>query len=367
MSSMQVVIDARMVDSKGFGLGRYVYNLLKNLIKIDQANQYTLLVNDDFLAPLVANASNFNLLKVNIPWLSVFEQIKIPWVIRKLKPDLFHATSFSAPMLQPYPTIVTICDLIHLVFPEHYSLLHKFYFKFFLKKVLNKAKRVITISECSKRDIISHYNIPQEKVTVTYLAVEESFQPIGEQDKINDFKQRMGLPKRFILYVGTRKKHKNIAGLIKAYSLLPREDCFLVLSGSMDQALLDLIKKYKVEDRVVCIGKIEDSELPLLYNAADLFVFPSRYEGFGLPPLEAMACGVPVVTSNAASLPEVVGDAARLVDPDNSKEMAMAMSKVLNQENLRKELIQKGIMRARLFSWEKCARETLNLYKEASK
>ncbi len=365
---MHVLIDARMVTARNFGIGRYVFNLLDNLIDLDKTNRYSLIVNDDYLAELTKNASNFNLIKAKAKWLSLSGQIEVPMIIKRVKPDLFHAASFSVPFIQPCPTVATIYDLIHVIFPGHYSFIHKIYYGIFLKSVIKQAKRIITISESSRQDINKYYGYPADRIDIAYPAAGDRFRPVKDDRLIADLKAKYQLPEHIILYIGNRKKHKNVAGLIEAYSMLSKklkDQYALVLSGLMDQELEALVRMNKVQGRVKCLSNISEEELPLAYNAADLFVFPTLYEGFGLPPLEAMACGVPVITSNVASVPEVVGDAALLVDPNNSRELADTMAKVLENNDLKQELKAKSLERARHFTWEECAQRTLKTYMEA--
>src|SRR3989338_2228688 len=366
---MRIVIDARMAIAKGYGIGRYVYNLIENLAAIDRRDEFTLLVNDDFLLPIVNKASNFKLLRVNIKWLSIEEQIRIPMLLNKLRLNLFHAASFAVPVIQPCRTVAAIYDLIHMVFPEHYTWLHRLYYQIVLRQALRNAKMIITISESSKKDLLSYYDIPDNKIAIAYPAVESKFRPISDRSAIDDFKRRHGLPGHFILHVGNRKKHKNIPGLIAAYSLLNernKESHFLVLSGPRDNETAALVGKFHVESRIIFAGDIAEDELPLIYNAADVFVFPSLYEGFGLPPLEAMACGVPVVTSNVSSLPEVVGPAGVTIDPKNSAAIALAIAQILSDANFKERLIKRGLAQAQRFSWENCARSTLKVYEKAA-
>jgi glycosyltransferase involved in cell wall biosynthesis len=354
-----------MVIGKDYGIGRYVYNLLENMIALNRQDEFTLLVNDDWLLPLVNDCPNFKLLKVGIKWLSLEEQVLIPLVLRRLRPDLFHAASFAVPLIQPCRTVVTIYDLIHLVFPGHYTLLHRFYFQVVLRWALRRAAKIITISESSRSDLVSFYGLPKGKIEIAYPAVDAKFKPL-DRGSIANFKKKRGLPDHFVLYVGNRKQHKNIPGLIAAYSKFREQDRgahYLVLSGSADEATASLARRYRVEDRLFYAQNIADDELPLMYNSADVFVFPSLYEGFGLPALEALACGVPVIASNVSSLPEVVGDAGILVDPRDPDSLAAAIGRAANDPELARRLRERGPLRSAQFSWQKCARETLQIYR----
>lgn len=365
---MRILIDARMVTARNFGIGRYVYNLLAALLELDRANSYSLIVNDDYLADLVKSAPNFSLIKAKARWLSLREQFEIPRIVKRVRPDLFHAASFVVPFVQSCPTVATIYDLIHVIFPEHYSLLHKIYYNLFLKMTIKKVCRLITISESSRNDIAEYYGYPADRISIAYPAVGPLFRPVDDQAAISAFRSKYDLPDKLILYVGNRKKHKNVAGLVKAYALLPdriKAQYALVLSGTSDPALDDLARGQKVADRVRYLGNIPDEELPLAYNAAELFVFPTLYEGFGMPPLEAMACGIPVVTSNVASIPEVVGDAAVLVDPTKTSQLADAMARVLGNNELKAQLRSRALEQAERFTWKACAQNTLKAYQEA--
>ncbi|MBU0672795.1 MAG: glycosyltransferase family 4 protein, partial [Candidatus Margulisbacteria bacterium] len=291
---MKILLDARMVVAKDFGMGRYLYNLLKELANIDQENDYVIMVNDDYLADLLKPAKNFRLLKVGLKWLGLMEQFRLPGIIKKVQPDIFHAGSFVVPLVQPCPTIATIYDLIHVRYPKRYFWLHSIYYNLVLRKALMTVKRIITISEFSKNDLVAFYKLPKELIRVAYPAVEEAFCQIKDRALVDSFRQQRGLPERFILYVGNRKKHKNLLCLLTAYSKLAtgrQLDHKLVLSGPEDNETKAFLKRYNIEGGVIFAGMVRDSDLALLYNAADLFVFPSLFEGFGLPPLEAMACG----------------------------------------------------------------------------
>lgn len=367
---MHVLIDARMVTAKNYGIGRYVYNLIEKLIEIDKSNQYALIINDDYLLELTRNADNFALIKAKASWLSLAEQIEIPRIINNVKPDLYHAASWSVPFSQTCPVVATIYDLIHMIFPEHYSFVHRIYYNIFLPLVIKKVKRIITISESSRRDINKYFGYPMERIDIAFPAVAEQFTPIKDKQLISDFRSKRGLNKKIILYVGNRKKHKNIEGLVGAYALLSdeiRSQYEIVMPGDMDNELKEMADQLDIRQNIHCLTNVSDAELPLLYNSADIFVFPTLYEGFGMPPLEAMACGIPVITSNVASIPEVVGDAAIMVDPKNVKSLTDALIKLIENDKLRQEMKEKGLARARHFTWEDCAKRTLKTYMEAVK
>lgn len=357
---MHIVTDARMVKDRNFGIARYAYNLVKSLADIDSLNKYTVLVCNDALS-MVVKADNFKFYRTPVKWKSIPEQWELPLLLKKIKPDIFHATSFVAPLLQPCKTIVTMHDLIHLIFPKDYGPQQKFYYRFIVQNALKSAARIIADSASTKNDLIRRLGVPENKVSVISLAAEEIFRPIVDEKALGVFRKEHHLPDKFILYVGNRKRHKNLAVLVRAFDLFKQKDQSgykLIMTGQKDEGI-------DHGENIVFAGEIEDASLPLLYNAASLFVMPSLYEGFGLPALESMACGIPVISSNVSSLPEVVGDAGILVDPSDEKALAEAMRKVLSDPALARSMREKGLERSKEFSWTKCASETLALYQSA--
>jgi len=361
---MHVLIDARMAVSQNFGFGRYVHNLLREFKDLAPDHRFTLLVNDDFPAEVIANAPNIVLCRVNIKWLSIAEQIKLPLVIKRVSPDVYFCPTFITPVVQTCPTVIAIHDLMHVIFSRHYSWVHRIYYGWWLRLAAKKAKSIITTSESSKQDLIRYYGLSSQKISVIHDGVEPKFRLINDKKQIDSFKSKHKLPEHFILYVGARKINKNIDGILAAYALYSQKNAKqlpLVLTGEMDKKLSKLVKKYGISEKVICVGAITDAELPLLYNSAALFLSPSLYEGFGLPHLEAMACGIPVIASNVSSLPEIMGEGGLLVDPKNSNAIARAIEKVLSDRHLGKELISRGLEKAKHYSWKTCARKTLEV------
>ena len=231
-----------------------------------------------------------------------------------------------------------------------------------------KAERIIAVSSSTKKDIMKLLNISSEKIRVIYLGIGSLYHPL-EKKEVEDFRRKEEIFGSFILYVGTLKKRKNVLNIIRAYKKIKEKGIKekLVIVGNKSgeyQNIYKAVKRSKLEKDVFFSGYVDEALLPFYYNSAFLFIYPSLYEGFGLPILEAMASGTPVITSNVSSLPEVVGDAAILVNPNNIEEMAEMMQKVLTNQKLREKMREKGLKRAKLFSWERCARETLNLYEE---
>jgi len=361
---MHVLIDARMVSSQNFGISRYVVNLVKNLAKIDKDNKYTILVQNDFLAGSI-KASNFECIYSQIKWLSVQEQLLLPFLVKKINPDIFHATSFVVPRIKVCKNIITIHDLIHMIFPDQYNLLHRLYYRFIVGPAVRAADQILTVSESSRKDIAKYFKVPLDKITATRLSAEENFKP-QSQEAIRGIRDQYRIGEReFILYVGNRKPHKNLPTLISAFGLFKKKyknEYFLALSGEPDEELSRLSKDSGIEDQIIFLGKVKEDDLPAVYSTAEAFVCPSLYEGFGLPVLEAMACGAPVITSNISSLPEVIGDAGIMVDPYSAEDLAEKMREISVNTALAEEMREKGLQRAKLFTWEKCALQTLKVY-----
>lgn len=363
---MRIGIDARMLTDQT-GIGRYTRWLLQNLVRIDQENAYVIFTN----APLketLALSENFDERLIASSVFSLAEQVQLPRLIAAEKLDLFHSPSFAAPRYQPCPCVMTIHDLIHLLFPQMFSRGVQAYYELVVKPAAKRTKRIITDSENSKKDIVELLSVHPGKVEVIPLGVNGNYQPHQDQEKLEALRTKLQLPTRFILFVGNRKPHKNLIRLIEAFSELEHRDYSLVAVVDKDPRFIsieDKIKELHLEGRVTVIDEpIREGDLPVLYRAATLFVLPSLYEGFGLPVLEAMACGTPVVVANLSSLPEVVGEAGVLIDPSDTRMLVQTLDRVLGDDLLRAELSRKGLARAKLFSWEKTARRTLEVYGE---
>ncbi|MDI6754492.1 MAG: glycosyltransferase family 1 protein [Thermodesulfobacteriota bacterium] len=359
---MHIVVDARMIDGKPHGIARYTYNLIKNLLTIDKKNRYTLLVTKD-ITNLKTWADNLAVCYLKSRWISISEQWELVKVLKVLKPDLYHAPSFVAPVFNPFPMIMTIHDVNHIALAQNYSTFHRLYYKFIVKPSANKSAKILTDSEFSRKEISKYLMIPDNKIKVIYSGCEEEFKPIEDPETIRKVREKYRLPGTFILYVGGYKIHKNISNLLAAYAKIPL-NFPLVFSGTGNKKLIEISRRLNVDKKVLFIGDIENNDLPIVYNCATLFVFPSYYEGFGFPPLEAMACGCPVVASNATSLPEVCGDAAYYVNPYDVKSIADGIFKAIIDEDLKKNLIQKGLQRVRLFHWKKSAEQHMEVFEE---
>jgi len=355
---------------RGAGINWYIHNLLTHLPRVDHDNRYTAFIGDGRFTDSEL-ALRLSRLPTSRPVVRIFwEQVVQPFALRKEGVDLLHALAFVTPLLSPCPAVVTIYDLSFLLYPESFKRFKRFYLDLFTRLSARRARRIIAISESTKRDVVRLLGVSPEKVEVVYCGIDEAFRPLAE-DQVAAFRSKRGLPERFVLFVGTIEPRKNVTRLIEAFATLRPCDLAnlkLVIGGAKGWFYQDVFARLEelgLEGQAIFAGYIPVSELPLWYNAAELFVYPSLYEGFGLPPLEAMACGTPVVTANTSSLPEVVGKAGLTVDPLDIEGLAEAMRRVLDDEALRQEMRERGLQRARDFSWTKTAQETVQVYQRA--
>jgi glycosyltransferase involved in cell wall biosynthesis len=366
---VRIGIDARKLHD--FGIGTYIRNLLRELAKIDRQNEYVLLTRPQDVSVAASLGENFRAVPNRSSYYSIAEQFSIPLAVRRERLDLFHSTHYVLPALTPSKSVVTIHDCIHLMFPEYrrYHLGHA-YARTSLYTAAHKSDRILTVSEQSKRDILKFFDVPPEKIVVTPNAIDDRLSVPPSEEQVTQTRERYQLSQSYLLYVGNIKPHKNLERLIEAFHLVRmqgRSELELLIIGdeiSKLQALRRAVHKYDIHRYVRFFGYVPDMTLSVLYRLASVFVFPSLYEGFGLPPLEAMASGTPVVTSNVSSLPEVVGDAAMLVDPHSAEAIADGILKVLRSTHLREDLRQRGLRRAQEYSWARSVRRVREVYGE---
>lgn len=366
---VRIAIDARKL--RDYGIGTYVRNLLRHLSRIDQTTEYVLLCRGADCAAVEQLGDNFRAVPESARPYSIREQLRIPLDLRREGIDLFHAPHYVLPPLIPCKSVVTIHDCIHLRFPQYLpNRLAYAYARSSLWIATHRSNRVLTVSEASKRDILRYFSIPENKIDVIYNAIDERYGEAPSPDEVLRVRERYQLNDPFVLYAGNIKPHKNLERLIEAFNTLRRgglDTVKLVIIGdeiSKYAALRRAVHKYKLHKHVRFFGFVPDKTLAVLYRLASVFVFPSLYEGFGLPPLEAMASGTPVITSNVSSLPEVVGDAALLIDPYEPDAIAEAMRRVLTEPALREDLRQRGLQRVKEFSWDRSVRRVHEIYQE---
>ncbi len=357
-----------------FGIGTYVRNLVQSLARQDNDDRYLLLCREADLEFVSSLGPRFEALPERSPHYSLTEQLRIPLALLRTPVDLFHAPHYVVPRFVPCPYVVTIHDCIHLRFPQYLpNRLAAVYARAMMGVAARGARRVLTVSQTSKQDILHYLKIPAERVEVIYNAPDERMTAPLSAEEIARTRERYMLTSPFILYTGNIKPHKNLDRLIEAYAILRRggiEDAKLLIIGdevSKYPNLRRLVHRFQLHQHVRFLGFVPDATLAALYRLAAVFVFPSLYEGFGLPPLEAMAAGAPVITSNVSSLPEVVGDAALLVDPMDAGAIADALARVLRDPALRADLVRRGQERAKMFSWERSAARVHEVYRELAR
>jgi glycosyltransferase involved in cell wall biosynthesis len=364
---LRIGVDVRKI--KDGGIGTYISELMERMIPADPANQYSL-----YFAPEDFSCYNYSwgnaTKKINRSGkYSLREHLTFPFHARREGLDLFFFPHYTKSWWMPCPAVTTVHDLIHLRFPEYLpNPLAKYYARVIIGRACRSSEVVITGSEATKGDLLELFKIEENKVKVIYNGVDhEIYRPIEDNDRLALFRERHSLSRPFILYVGALKPHKNIPSLLKGYSLSPlRGDFDLVIatfSGEDREESDKLAVELHIQGNLRYVLSLKKEELTLLYNCAQFLVFPSFYEGFGLPALEAMACGCPVIASNRASLPEVVGEAGLLFDPEEPEELAEKMSLLGNDEALRQELKERGRAQAQKFRWERTAEMTLEVFR----
>ena len=367
---MRIAIDARKF--RDFGIGTYIRNLIQHLASLDRETEYLLFCRPQDRDALSGYGPNFQAVEVTARPYSLAEQFAIPMALRRERADLFHAPHYVLPPLVNCRTVVTIHDCIHLMFPEYLPGRWAYgYARTSMWIATHKSNRVLTVSETSKLDILRRFRIPPNKITVVHNAIDDRFLEPPSDEEMERVRIRYQLRDPFALYVGNIKPHKNLERLIDAFDRVRKqpghETLKLVIIGdeiSKYQGLRRAVHQHKLHKHVRFFGFVGMDTLSALYRLAGVFVFPSLYEGFGLPPLEAMASGTPVITSNVSSLPEVVGDAAILIDPYEADAIADAMRRVLTDPALRASLRERGLARVREFSWERSIARVREIYGE---
>ena len=368
---MKIFIDTRMINKAG--IGRYLREILKNIASLNKDIIFYFSGDSVVIKDYVSKNKVFDgrnqIIDYNIPIYSLKEPLAgstLNYRNRKSM-DLFFFPHYNVPFYMPGNSVITIHDLIHFKFPQYFGKLKVNLAKIILGNGVKKAKRIIVDSDSTAKDLVSMFPVIEKKIKVIHLGIPASFKVIDKK-KVDNFKRKKKLD-RYILYIGNKKAHKNIGGLIEAFLDAKRsfKGLKLVVIGKRFKGLdIGAMLKYKADAAdIIELENVGDGEIINYYNGASAFVFPSFYEGFGLPPLEAMACGCPVIASNAPSLPEICGDAAYYVDPESTSSIARGIIDVLSNKRLQKDLINKGHKRGGLFKWEDAARKTLKVFMES--
>jgi glycosyltransferase involved in cell wall biosynthesis len=368
---VRIGIDVRKLHD--FGIGTYIRSVLRQLARLDHESDFVLFSRPEDCEGLASLGANFRPVPERAANYSIAEQISVPLALRREAVTLFHAPHYVLPPLVRCRSVVTIHDCIHLMFPQYLpNRLALAYARTSITLAAKRATRVLTVSESSKRDILRFVDVPPEKIDVIYNAYDERFAVEPREEEVVRVRERYQLNDEFVMYAGNVKPHKNLERLIEAFALVRKrglDHLRLILIGdeiSKYAALRRAIHRHQLHKYVRLLGYVPEQTLAVMYRLAGVFVFPSLYEGFGLPPLEAMASGTPVVTSNVSSLPEVAGDAALLVDPYDATAIADGIYRVLTDEHLRCDLRARGVRRAKEFSWEASVGRIREIYRQVA-
>jgi glycosyltransferase involved in cell wall biosynthesis len=363
-----IAIDASTLSTQG-GPRTYLQGLLRALLEMDRENRYLIFYNDPVHLGKFPKAREVVLPGKNSVSRLFREHVLLPLACRREKVDLLHCPKSAIPFRAPCPVVVTLHDLIPVMHPELETFAARCYWRMHIPAAARGSDFIITISGHALREIRENYNVPADRIRVIMQSFDPAMMERPDPETARAVRTRYGLPEGYVLYVGTIQPRKNLVTLIDAFAILKRNDktdrklVIVGRKGWMFDSLFSRITELGLQNDVLFTGFVPDEELPCLFDGAAVFAYLSLFEGFGRPPLEAMACGVPVVASNTTAIPEVVGDAGISVDPRDAGRIAEALRHVLETPGVAEELRKKGIERARLFSWEKTARETLEVYR----
>ena len=374
---MRFGLDARTITEHYPGIGRYVYHLAGALADAAPDDTLVLLLNRNQDNRRYDLAALWERPNVEIGWanarpVSHREQVGLPWLAQRLRLDVLHSPYYVKPYALPVPSVTTVYDVTPALYPEYLpSGRARVAYELTTRLAVETSAALVTLSQTARQDMIERFDARPDHIHVTVPAVDGRFHPRPEAE-IAEMRRRLGLPDSYILYLGINKPHKNLLRLVEAFaSVAPAvPNIALVMAGRRDPRYPEAMQQVmalRLANRVVALDDVPEADLPALYSGAALFVFPSLYEGFGFPVLEAMACGVPVITSNTSSLPEVAGQAALLVPPDDTRLLAQSMSVVLQDGRLWNRLRAASLSRAREFSWAKTAQETLAVYRQVAR
>jgi len=373
MKKKRIGIDATALPPQPAGAGIYTINLIRSLAAL----------NPDFELYVFAQQSSRRLIELensgSINWVLlpdkspphrlVWEQTGLPGLVRKTGLDLLHSPHYTRPVSLGCASVVTFHDMTFFLYPRYHTFFKRIYFPAAMRKSARSADALIAVSENTKADIIQHLGISASKIHIIYHGVDDRFKPISDKNFLNTISQKYNLPAGFILYVGVVEPRKNLVSLLSAFHELNKNNnnLILVIAGQPGwgyNEVKKIVAGYNLKDSVILAGFIPPEDLPAIYNLAKIFVYPSIYEGFGLPVLEALACGTPTITTRVSSLPEITGDAGILVPPGDDEALRMALQTLLEDEKEQNRLSKMGPQRAVRFRWNRTAQETLDVYKQ---
>ena len=362
-----IAIDARKL--RDFGIGTYIRNLITALAEIDEENQYVLFAGQQGSRDLAELPENFRVVVEKSPSYSARELIALSWRLFRLRLDLYHSTHYVLPAVVPCRAVVTIHDIIHLLYPEFLpSALAFFYAQRMIRRSLSRGDRIIAVSQNTKTDLMDYFRVDGRKIRVVYSGVTDRYRERSSQSEISDWLSELGIDRPYLLFVGNPKPHKNLDNVVKAFARalqIHDFDADLVCVGDREHIEFKVRQRAEqlgIDHRIKLVGHVSDEALPALYQGATLFVFPTLYEGFGLPVIEAMASGVPVITSNTSALREIAEGYGHLVNPLEVEDIAEAIAQCMADSEHRDSLIKLGLRRAEDFRWLRTAEQTLEVY-----
>lgn len=364
---MRIGIDARLVYYSRAGIGQYILRLANALADLDTYQHEFVLLQSRKDSTQIVNGHNFSRVSLWTPSHHRLEQTTLRFEIGRLRLDLLHSPDFIPPFQRNCKSVITVHDLAFLLYP-HFLTKEAARYYGQIDQAVHRTDHIIAVSESTRKDTIKLLGVPERKITVIHEAANPIYRPLDPAEARRHVEKTYGLDRDYILFVSTIEPRKNLPGLLQAYRKLLddyKRPEGLVLAGSrgwLSEEVYDTVEALKLDEHVRFLGRVPSEHLLYLYNAARVLVHPSFYEGFGLPPLEAMTCGTPTIVSNVSALPEVVGDAAYLIDPHDVDGLTVAMWRVLTDADLRASLVAKGLKRAGMFTWQRAARETLDVY-----
>jgi len=380
---MRIGIEAqRLFRPHKHGMDRVVLELILNLQVIDKENEYFIFVKPDQDSSVIKNTPNFKVVEIPGGPYPLWEQFKLPRIAKAYKCDILHCTSNTAPYLNKIPLITTLHDIIYMegsllkLLINKASLYQKFgnlYRRIIVRKVVKNSRHLITVSNFEKENITSFFKLKNKNIHAIHNGVNQKFRIKVDSNHLAKVKTKYKLPNNYLLHIANKDPRKNTKRILIAFNKFSKTAPIkhkLLMLGCKDADLKIVLNEIGALDlykNIILTGYVSDEDLPVIYYLSKLFLFPSLREGFGIPIIEAMACGVPVITSNTSSMPEVAGDAAHIIDPNKTEEIYNGMIKIISDDKYKKELIQKGLIRSKQFSWNSMASQVLELYKHLYK
>lgn len=365
----------RLFREKKHGMDMVALELIRNLQKLDTENEYVIFIKPDMDNACLQESENFKIVELKGSPYPYWEQVVLPKAAKAEGCDILHCTSNTAPVNTKIPLVVTLHDIIYLenlklgkAGGSLYQRLGNIYRKWNVPRVVKNAQKIITVSNFEKKRIDKHFGFKNNEVEVVYNGVSEHFKKVENKKELNEIREKYELPEKFLFFLGNTDPKKNTRNVLKAFDhyLSKNKPIPLVMLDFGEQNLKDILNeigKPQLRKHIHLTGYIINSDLPAIYSLCEVFLYPSLRESFGIPILEAMACGAPVITSNTSSMPEVANDAAYIVDPEKPESISLGIYRLMSNNSLRNKNIQKGFKRAEEFSWRQTTEETLKIYK----